>query len=887
MKQELHRNHFVRYLLKWVCVFTFFCFFYSLSFSQNSLETKVSFSYQKKSIKYILNDLETKYPIYFSYSNLDLSKSKKIEHSGSLKDGLKKLFLSENIGFELVGKHIVLKYVPLKGRKIKGRVVDKDTKTPLIGVNIYVMGTEPFIGTDSDENGYFEIKELPIGRYDFQVQYLGYEPLFIRQVLNSSGKEKFLNVELRESIVSIPEIIVKAKLDHSNPLNDMASTSGRSFSVEETKRFAAAIHDPARMVQSYAGISSGGDDLSNEIIIRGNSTRGLLWRLEGVEIPNPNHFGGLGNGGGAVSMLSSSTLADSDFYTGAFPAEYGNALSGVFDLQLRKGNSEKREHSISFGNLGFAASSEGYFKKGSKASYLVNFRYSTLDLIKKYLPSIEGLLPAYRDVSFKISIPTNKKGQFAIFGLGGFNYSKRNGIRDSTQWRTFNDATDFSDDEKVGVIGISYRHLLSDNAYLKTSVAGTYYSFNDLTSLLLKEENYRDSIIDESDFRNADITGYFSFHKKLNPKNKIRAGFSLGHKLFKYEYRALESLMSPQILFLKNNGQSQLFQSFFQWQWRVKEKWEINSGLNFSYLFLNNTKALDPRANLKWKFHPKQKLALAVGLHSKPEHLSTYFIERNITNNGTNSPNLNLSMMRALHLVLGYDWQVSENLKLKIESYYQYLFHIPVSENPENGFSILNTQDVFDIIADNELSKRILVSKGTGENYGIDITFERPFNKGYYFLITASLFDSKYATLDKKKYHTITAVNQILNLLGGKEWKVGRKQKNIFGINGKFTYYGGRRDTPIDLAASNAAGVYVEFPNRFFTKKLAPYIRFDASVSYKINVWKKATHSFHLDIQNVFNRRNEFNRYYDPIGKTIQAELQNGLIPFMLYRVEF
>ena len=887
MEQKIHISYFVHYITKKVFVFAIFCFFSSILFSQNILETKVSFSYHKKSIKFILNDLETKYPVYFSYSNLDLSKTKKIEHNGSLEKGLKKLFLSENIGFKLVGKHIVLKYVLLKGRKIKGRVVDKDTKEPLIGVNIFVMGTEPFIGTGSDEKGYFEIKELPIGRYDFQVQYLGYEPLFIHQVLNSSGKEIFLDVELRESVVSMPEIVVEAKLDHSNPLNDMAATSGRSFSVEETKRFAAALYDPARMVQSYAGITSGGDDLSNEIIIRGNSTRGLLWRLEGVEIPNPNHFGGLGNGGGAISMLSSSTLADSDFYTGAFPAEYGNALSGVFDLQLRKGNSEKREHSISFGNLGFAASSEGYFKKGSKASYLANFRYSTLNLIKKHLPSIEGLLPAYRDFSFKINIPANKKSEWSIFGLGGFNFSERRGVRDSTQWRNFNDATDFFDDEKVGVIGVSYRRLLSDNAYYRASIASTYYSFNDLTNFLLRRENYRDSTIDESDFRNADMTGYFSFYKKINAKNKFRTGFSISHKYFKYSYRALESFLSNQVLFLNNKGQSQLFQSFFQWQWRFKENWEINSGLNFTYLFLNKTKALDPRANIKWKFHDRQKLALAIGLHSKSEHLSTYFIERVESGTGDKKPNLNLPMSKALHVVLGYDWHVGENLKLKIEGYYQYLFNIPVSENPNNGFSIVNTQDVFDIISDNELSKRPLVGEGTGENYGIDFTFERPFKNGYYFLLTASLFDSKYATLDKKKYHTRTAVNQILNILGGKEWKLGKKQKNIFGINGKYTFYGGRRDTPINLTASKEAGFQVEYPNRFYSSKLSPYIRFDASVFFKINTIKKSTHSFHLDIQNIFDRRNEFNRFYDPIGEAIWTELQNGLIPFLLYRVEF
>jgi hypothetical protein len=877
---------FQQVILKMIVVLGF-CLINVSSFSQNILEKSVSFSYRHQSIKSILKDIEEKYAVYFSFSGLDLSANKKIEFSGTLAAGLKELLSSENIGIELIGNHIILRYIPLKGRKISGQIVDRDSKMPLAGATIFVIGSDPFIGSSSDDNGFFKIKELPIGRYDFQVQYLGYEPLHIHQVLNSTGKEIFLNIELRESTVSMPAVIVEVGLDHSSPLNDMAATSGRSFSVEETKRFAAAISDPARMVQSFAGISSGGDDLSNEIIIRGNSTRGLSWRLEGVEIPNPNHFGGLGNGGGAISMLSASTLTNSDFYTGAFPAEYGNALSGVFDLQLRKGNADRREHSFSFGNLGFSASTEGYFKKGKKASYLANFRYSTLDLIKKYLPSLEGLLPAYRDVSFKINIPTEKAGQFSVFGLGGKNYSERNAVRDSTKWETFNDATDFLDDEKVGVVGVTNRYLLSDNAFIKTSIAGTYYSFNDLANLLIKEDNYRDSTIDDSDFRNADVSGYFSFHQKINAENKLRTGFSFSHKFFKYEYLTLVSFFEEEVLFLKNKGQTQYFQSFFQWQRRIKVNWEMNAGINFSYLFLNNTKAVDPRASIKWELNPKHKLAFALGIHSKPEHLSTYFIERIGANGVPKSPNKNLSLLRALHLVFGYDWYFSEDIKLKVESYYQYLYHIPVSDNPNNGFSVLNIQDVFDIIYENDQTESVLVSEGTGENYGIDLTFEHPFKQGYYFLLTASLFDSKYLTQNKRKYHTVTAVNHILNILAGKEWKVGRRQKNIFGLNGKFTYYGGRRDTPIDLAASRASGFQVEIPGQYYSKKISPFIRVDASASFTINSFKKMTHSLNLDVQNILNRRNEYNRYYDVFSETIQKELLNGLIPFGSYRVEF
>lgn len=852
--------------------------------SQNILQTEITIDHTNETIKKILKDIQEENDFSFSYSQIDLSDKISIKYSGTLESGLNRILPSKII-YENIGNFIILKNAPLKGRKIKGRVIDKDTQIPLIGASVIIIESDPLIGVSTDENGYFEFERMPIDRYDFYAQYLGYEPLNVSQVLNSAGKEVFLNIELTESAVSFSEIIVTDKLEYGAPINEMAGASARSFSVEETRRYAASISDPARMAQSFAGVSSGGDDLSNEIIIRGNSTRGLLWRLEGVEVPNPNHFGGMGNGGGSVSMLSSSTLTNSDFYTGAFPAEYGNALSGVFDMRMRNGNSEKREHSIAVGNLGFEMSTEGYFNKKSKASYLVNFRYSTIQLIRKWLPSLGNEFPAYRDLSFKVNIPTENKGNITLFGLGGRNLSKQDGIRDTSKWEDINDRLDVQQKERVAVIGATHRYLLNDDAYFKTSIAATSYDYYDLTDLILNLEGYPDTTIDESDFRNKDFALYFSFHQKLNAKNKIRTGFNLSHKTFYYDYLTKDPSFSDE-LFFKNDGRTQFLQSFFQWQKRWKEDLEFNTGVNFSYLFLNNTYAFDPRFSFKWEFVPKNKLILSAGLHSKPEHISTYFIER-INPNGTiNSPNLNLSLSKAAHFVIGYDRDIYENIKLKIEGYYQHLFNIPVSDNADNGFSVLNTQDVFDIIFGNDRSRSALVSKGTGQNIGVDFTLEKPFTNGHYFLFTTSIFDSKYQTLSKINYPTLTDQGFLFNFLAGKEWKVGGQRKNIFGLNGKFTYYGGRRDQPIDLEASIMSGRQVNLPNSYFAEKLPAYIRFDLAASYTINIFKQ-THSIHLDIQNIANRFNVYNRYYDDSSESIVDELQNGLIPFLLYRVQF
>ncbi|MGI9544960.1 MAG: carboxypeptidase-like regulatory domain-containing protein, partial [Cyclobacteriaceae bacterium] len=235
---------------------------------------------------------------------------------------------------------------------VRGKVVDTQSKSPVIGANVIIVGSDPIQGGVSDTEGNFRIPNVSIGRHNIRVTYIGYEDLVIPELLVGSGKEVVMNINLTESIIKMEELVIKQ--EKGKPLNEVATVSALSFSVEETSRYAATFDDPARAALSFAGVRGGGDDVLNEIVIRGNSPRGLLWQIEGIEVPNPNHFAEEGSSAGGISMLSSSVLSNSDFLTGAFPAEYGNALSGVFDIQLRNGNNEKREYAVQAGLLGIA-----------------------------------------------------------------------------------------------------------------------------------------------------------------------------------------------------------------------------------------------------------------------------------------------------------------------------------------------------------------------------------------------------------------------------------------------------------------------------------------------------------------------------------------------------
>ncbi|MDR1761878.1 MAG: carboxypeptidase-like regulatory domain-containing protein, partial [Bacteroidales bacterium] len=255
---------------------------------------------------------------------------------------------------------------------IRGIITDGVSGQPLPYALVEVLNSNPVIVAMSDEKGNFTLSNLPVGRYDIQSSFLGYEPAIFKEILVGSGKEVFLEFTMRENVQKLEGVTIRAKVNKEAPLNTMALAGARMLSVEESNRYAGGLDDPARLVTAFAGVSGGLS--SNGISIRGNSPMFLQWRLEGMEAINPTHFSDIsGIGGGVLSALSSHVLGNSDFFTGAFPAEYGNALSGVFDMQLRNGNNQNYEHTAQIGSLGLEFASEGPFKTGKSASYLVNY----------------------------------------------------------------------------------------------------------------------------------------------------------------------------------------------------------------------------------------------------------------------------------------------------------------------------------------------------------------------------------------------------------------------------------------------------------------------------------------------------------------------------------
>ncbi len=748
---------------------------------------------------------------------------------------------------------------------IRGTVVDQESRMPLVGTNVLILGTDPPLGSSTNAEGQFRLEHVPVGRHHLKITSMGYEEATIPELEVGSGKEVVPTIPLRESLVNMEEIVITAEAEKGKPNNEMAFVSARSFTVEETKRYAASVNDPARMTLSFAGVAST-DDGSNNIVIRGNSPRGLLWRLEGVEIPNPNHFGEEGASGGAISMLSVNMLDNSDFFTGAFPAEYGNAASGVFDIKLRKGNNEKREYAAQAGFLGLDFAAEGPFSKNARASYLVNYRYSTLAVLNKIGITIAGdAVPDFQDLAFKIHVPTQKAGVFSLWGLGGLS---RENFEDNFGSEIFR--------YQIGVGGLSHLYFFSDKTYLETtlSLSQSLNSFKDKEP----ENNYHyDEEFNETNARLSVLLNH-----KFNAKHTLRTGLIASQLHFDL-FSAFERLDTIRTQ-VESEGNTQLLQSFIQWKYRINEVLTLNTGFHHMFFALNNNTSLEPRAGLQWAVSPKQTLSFGFGIHSRLDPLTTYYAKyRANPQTPYTEPNKGLKFPKARHYVIGYDHMLRSDLHLKVETYYQDLSDVPVVQQGITfpgyaSYAMINYEDgVLDIP---------LANNGTGKNYGIELTFEKFFTQNYYFMLATSLYESKYVPLDGNEYNTRFNGNYIINLLLGKEFLLGKSKNKILGINTRTLLAGGNRYTPLDLKASQEAGEPVYLWNQRYATRANSYFRTDLRISYRRNKPNYAS-IISLDVQNVTNHQNIFSQYYDRQTQELTNSYQLGLIPVLNYRIEF
>lgn len=750
---------------------------------------------------------------------------------------------------------------------IRGIVMDEGSNMPLAYASVELQNTS--IGTLTDSLGHFTLKDIAIGRYDLIVSLFGYEPIVIKEIQITSAKEVFLNITMVENATALNEIVIRPKVNKEQPINSMATLSARMLSVEEAKRYAGGFDDPARLVSAFAGVSSNVGN--NAIVVRGNSPQSLQWKLEGVEISNPNHFADLGAfGGGGITALSTQVLANSDFFSGAMPAEYSNALSGVFDIFMRNGNNQKHEHTFQLGAIGIDVASEGPFKKGKRASYIFNYRYSTLGLLAPILPD-NAAGTTYQDLSFKLNFPTKKAGTFSIWGLGLLDRSDAKAKDKISEWKYDLDRENQDAKQFMGSSGISHRILLNDKQFLKSTFAVTTNGIDMYTnrldsSLLVLPKN----VINNS-FYNLVLTS--ALNTKFSAKHANKSGFVITNMHYNMLLEDVTTETSNLKTLVDESGNSSLISAYSNSMLHINDKISLNVGVNGQWFTYNNAWSIEPRAGIKYKFAPTQTLSFAYGLHSRLERLNYYFIKDRFNQ----YINKDLGFTRAHHLVLGYGINTSEYTHLKVETYFQHLFDVPVMEG--NSFSLINQHN--DWFFDGKL-----LNTGRGRNYGMDITFEKYLSKGYYYLVTASIFNSEYKGDDQVWRDTRYNRNFAFNFLAGKEWLIGKNKNKIVSVNGRVSYQGGDHYSPINTSASIANQSVVFDETNAFSQQYPFGFTSHFTASYKLNK-NKIAHEFALKIINLTQYKEYLGFQYNYQTQTVDTEREAIFIPNISYKIEF
>ena len=760
-------------------------------------------------------------------------------------------------------------------QSLRGIVLDAQSNIPLPGASIRLMGPDSTRGAVTDLNGQFGLSGLGLGRINLRVSYVGYKPQTVTGVLLSAGKEASVTVLLQETVQQQATVVIRA--DRSVLTNEFATLSARSFDVEQTRRFAGSRNDPARMAANFAGVSAN-NDARNDIIVRGNSPLGMLWRLEGIDIPNPSHFGALGATGGPVTMLNNNTLARSDFFTGAFPANYGNAQSGVFDLALRTGNPTHREYTGQIGFNGFELGAEGPFTVGKRGTYLVNYRYSVTTLLHKLGVSTGtgSAAPNYQDFTAKIDLPMGRPGnRISLFALGGT--SNIDLLAEPNQSTNFYTSGSENTYNRAGstVFGGSYTHFLTSQTSLKLTLAHTRATYSVVQDTLNDSGRaaayYRDQSAQER------ITAVLQATRKLNANHTLTAGLTMNQLLFAFADSVFANNRAWRTL-RNTSGSGFLWQAYAQWQCRPSDQLTLNAGLHSDYFSLTGQLTLEPRLSMRYALPGRQAVSAAVGMHSLLPSMQL-LLYKTPHANGYAQTNRNLGFTRSVQAVVGYDRTLGKAIKLTIEAYGQFLYNVPV-EQRASAWSAINLQG-----SQSAPDRDSLINAGRGRTVGLELTAERPLAKGFYVLTTLSLFKGTYAGSDGIWRNTAFNGGFVANALLGREFRLS--ERNTLALDLRVVTAGGQRYTPILRAASIAQQDIVYADNQSFTEQYPTYFRTDVKLTFRHNRGH-VTQEWFLDVQNITNHQNPYGLIASQRnGYQTGYQYQLGLYPVFNWRIEF
>lgn len=783
---------------------------------------------------------------------------------------------------------------------IKGRVSSAQTGEGLPGAALLLQweGADRQIRSRTalaDSSGYFSFSgqlsekdapevqpALPPGRYTLTVHFLGYATWYLSELLLTNARDVVLEIALEELPRTLGEVEVRAQ---RSALQSAEMPGARMMTVEQTQRFAATFFDPARLAAFYPGVVTANDQ-GNALSVRGNSPNGMLWRLEGLDIVNPNHLSNTGTAadrptasGGGVNILSAQMLDNSTFLNGAFPAGYGNALSGVMDMRLRKGQPE-RLFTIQAGLIGIDVAAEGPFREGGQSTFLANYRYSAVGLLAAAGLDFGGETIAFQDLSFHLSFPGKNGGQFTVFGMGGRSRNLFASPADTARWESGKDRYNIRFASEMGALGFSYARRIAPRLMWRAagalSAAGHERTADLFLSGLARMQN-RPLRLETDQIAEQRHSLTTSAEWKPSARAEAVAGVMVSRTGGQAEARYLTPEKEVRSA-VSGMADAWLWQAYATARWWPAPKWQLRAGLHATHFSLGEkARAIEPRAGIGWWPASGHSFHLSYGLHSQPQQMTTYFSAVSLPGGGFAYPNRMLGLTRAHHSSLAWHYEPTPDWQLRTELYRQHLFRVPVSLS-RPAVSALNL--IENLLTDS------LANSGTGRNTGLEVSAEKRFSRRYFLLLSGAFYEAIYIGVDGVKRNTRFNGRYAFNMAWGREWRLKGTKDRVLIYSLRAVYLGGFRQLPIDLPASQQAQATIWQDGAGFVLPGEDYYKADLRIALRKNK-TRWTRTLALDIQNLTNRRNFAFRYYDALADQVLVQHQLGIIPVLSWKVEF
>lgn len=752
-------------------------------------------------------------------------------------------------------------------QSIEGKVVDKVTfKTISQAKIILLLGGNGIDSLQTNENGNFKFDGIAVGKYDLIFDHPEYLPAVKIDVLLTSSRPKVIDVALQKRFELLEEVTIVPELDREEVLNDMSTQSAISIDAKTARKIAGGLDDPIRVAANFAGINSNGSFSDNFISVRGNSPRALKYYFDGLELPNPTHFARIGSSGGTFTIFSLRLLDDSDFFAGAFPAEYSNSVGGIFDVNFKKGNINNNEFAVEIGTLGIDVSSEGPINKSKKSSYTTNFRYATIGLARLIGYPTQ---PTYTDFAFNLNFPIDEKSNLKIYSINGISDRLREAEKDISLWEEGLDRYELSLNSKLFSIGSTYSRLMGENVLFKLAALTAFTNQQDNRIFLLHDLTEIPRNINE--YTTIPISVAASL-KKSYKNTLVKIGAATNFVKHQYNYYAVVDTTITQYPAIETTGNTLQTTAYVQAKTALSRSLSLNIGLNATHHNINNEVVAEPRIGLIFKAK-QNRFSMAYGKHSQFYEYSVY----NFEDEAGKHPNLNLKATKAHHFGLAYSTKILRQ-KINIEGFYQLLYDVPIE--PDGTFSIINLSEL------NEL--RTLINEGKGKNYGIDFSIGKYITNNWYYNVNASYIKSLYTDGDDIWRSTEFDFNYNIKLLAGKDFEVGKRKnkKNNLSLNTTFTAIGGRPYTPVDLIASAKVQSTIYNENLAFSQREEGLLVLDFTVIYQTNKAKRSSF-WTFQIKNLFSSADAVYREYDVVTKQEVIVPSSSFFPVISYGLEF